>query len=78
MVHKNFSKIVRPLCKLLEKVAGFSFDDACVETFNEINKRLISSPIMSAPNWNLPVEVMYDASDYTIRVVLGKQHEKIF
>ena len=33
---KYFSKIVRPLCMLLEKDTVFSFDKACIEAFNEI------------------------------------------
>ena len=44
---KDFSKITRPLCKLLEKDTLFSFDEACIEAFNEIKKRLIFAPIMS-------------------------------
>ena len=75
---KDFSKIMRSLCKLLEKDVAFSFDKACIKAFNEINKRLISAPIMSAPNWSLPFKIMCDANDYTIRVMLGQSHDKIF
>ena len=32
---KDFSKIAKPLCKLLEKDAIFSFDEACMITFEE-------------------------------------------
>ena len=35
---KDFSKIVKPLCKLLEKDATFNFDEACMTTFDEIKK----------------------------------------
>ena len=28
-------------------------------------------PIVRAPNWKLPFEVMCDASDFSIRAVLG-------
>ena len=66
------------LYKLLEKDAIFSFDDACVEDINEIEKRLISTPFRLAHDWNLPFEIMCDASNYAIGVVLGKHHEKIF
>ena len=75
---KDFSRIVRPLCKLLKKDVVFSFDEACIEAFNEIKKRLIFAPIMSALDWSLPFEIMCDASDYAIRVVLGQRHDKIF
>ena len=70
---KDFSKIVRSLCKLLEKDVVFSFDEAYIKGFNEIKKRLISTAIMSAPDWTLPFEIMCDASDYAIRVVLRQR-----
>ena len=41
---KDFSKIVRPLCRLLEKDAKFEFDEACMSTFKEIKARLIIAP----------------------------------
>ena len=47
---KDLSKIVILLCKLLEKDFVFAFDEACVEAFNEIKKRLIFAPIMSTPD----------------------------
>ena len=50
---KDFSKIVRSLCKLLEKYVVFAFDEAFIDAFNKIKKRIISAPIMSAPNWSL-------------------------
>ena len=47
---KDFSKIARPLCRLLEKDAKFEFDEACKSTFEEIKARLIIAPIMATPN----------------------------
>ena len=43
---KNFSKISRPLCRLLEKYANFDFDESCRFAFEEIKSRLVSAPIM--------------------------------
>ena len=37
---------------------------------------LVSPPIMKCPNWNLPFEIMCDASDYAIGVVLGQMEDK--
>lgn len=51
---KEFSKISKPLCNLLEKDRSFSFDEACVQAFNELKKRLIFAPIIIAPDWSLP------------------------
>ena len=78
MFIKDFSKIVRPLCRLLEKDATFVFDEACLGSFMEIKKRLISALIMSSPNWSLPFEIMCDTNDCTIRAVLVQHHDKIF
>ena len=46
---KDFSKISRPLCKLLKKDAKFEFDEACRFAFKEIKSRLIIAPIMATP-----------------------------
>ena len=37
---------------------------------------LVSPPIMRSPNWELPFEIMCDASDYAIGVVLGQRENK--
>ena len=37
---------------------------------------LVSPSIMRSPNWDLPFEIMCDASDYAIGVVLGKWEDK--
>ena len=68
---------MRLLCKLVEKDAIFSFDEACIEAFNKIKKRLIFSPIMLALNLSLPFEIMCDMSDYAIGAMLGQHHDKI-
>ena len=43
---KDFSKISRPLCRLLEKDAKFYFDESCRVAFEEIKSILVSAPIM--------------------------------
>ena len=59
---KDFSKISRPLTNLLQKDVPFVFDDDCVEAFGILKKTLISAPIVQPPDWNLPFEIMCDAS----------------
>ena len=49
---KDFSKISRPLCRLLEKDAKFDFDELCKAAFDEIKSRLVTAPIMVTPDWN--------------------------
>ena len=46
---KNFSKIARPLCRLLEKDTRFNFDESCKAAFEEIKIKLVQAPIMAAP-----------------------------
>ena len=47
---KNFSKIARPLCMLLEKDTKFNFDADCQSSFEEIKCRLVEAPIMAKPD----------------------------
>ena len=75
---KDFSKISRPLCRLLEKDAKFNFDELCKVAFDEIKSRLVTTPIMVTLDWNKEFEIMCDASDYAMRDVLGQRTEKIF
>ena len=42
---KYFSKISRPLCRLLEKDTNFDFDKSCRSAFEEIKSRLVSLPL---------------------------------
>ena len=49
---KDFSKISRPLYRLLEKDAKFEFDESCRSAFDEIKSRLVIAPIMVILDWN--------------------------
>ena len=70
---KDFSKLSKPLCNLLEKNSAFDFDDICLQAFNAIKEKLISAPVMTVPDWSQPFEVMCDASDFAIGAVLGQK-----
>ena len=73
---KDFSKISRPLTNLLQKDIPFVFDDDCLEAFETLNKALISAPIVQPPDWNLPFEILCDASDYAVGAILGQRVDK--
>ena len=68
---KDFSKIARPLTNLLDKDMSFTFDNECINSWEKLNKEMISAPIISAPNWSNSFEIMCDASDFAIGAVLG-------
>ncbi|RVW63875.1 Retrovirus-related Pol polyprotein from transposon 17.6 [Vitis vinifera] len=72
---KDFSKISKPLCELLVKDAKFEWDDKCQRSFELLNQFLTSAPIVRAPNWELPFEVMCDSSDYAIGAILGQRED---
>ncbi|XP_062089565.1 uncharacterized protein LOC133796098 [Humulus lupulus] len=48
---KDFSKISKPLCNILKKDIPFHFDGACLKAFQDLKERLISAPIIIAPDW---------------------------
>ena len=75
---KDFSKIARPLCRLLEKDSRFNFDDSCRIAFEEIKSKLVKAPVMAAPDWDQGFEIMCDASDFAMGAALGQRKEKIF
>jgi len=68
---KDFSKITKSLCNLLVKENELNFDYECLDAFSLIKTKLVTAPIIIAPDWDLPFELMCDASDYAIGAVLG-------
>ena len=75
---RDFSKIARPLCRLLEKDTKFYFDESCQKAFEEIKFRLVEAHIMGKSYWNREFEIMCDASDFAVGAVLGHIDEKVF
>ncbi|KAI3767638.1 hypothetical protein L2E82_17938 [Cichorium intybus] len=75
---KDFSKITKPLTQLLQNDVKFDFNDECVNAFEFLKLQLTTAPIMIGPDWNLPFELMTDASDIALGAVLGQRIEKKF
>nr|GEV54398.1 DNA-directed DNA polymerase [Tanacetum cinerariifolium] len=75
---QDFSKIARPMTRLLKKDTPFFFSSECIEAFQTLKKKLTEAPILVAPDWDLPFELMCDASDFAIGVVLGQRKTKHF
>ena len=68
---KDFSKISKPLSNLLLQGTPFEFDDQCTQAFSILREKLISVPIVIAPDWDLIFGLMCDARDFTIGAILG-------
>ncbi|GJT92424.1 reverse transcriptase domain-containing protein [Tanacetum coccineum] len=75
---KDFLKITRPITKLLEKDTPFEFNDERQKAFELLKEKLTCAPMIVTPNWNLPFELMCNASDFAVRTVLGQKDGKNF
>jgi hypothetical protein len=59
---KDFSKIAKPMTKLLEKNKAFEWTRECQASFEELKKRLTSSPILILPDLTKKFNIYCDAS----------------
>nr|GEV23091.1 reverse transcriptase domain-containing protein [Tanacetum cinerariifolium] len=75
---KDFSKISKPMTHLLKKNSSFIFSNDCIQAFQILKKKLTEAPILIAPNWDQPFELMCDGSDFAVGAVLGQRIEKNF
>nr|GEY54212.1 reverse transcriptase domain-containing protein [Tanacetum cinerariifolium] len=75
---QDFLKIAQLMTRLLEKDTLFIFSKECIEASQSLKKKLTEAPILVALDWDLPFELMCDASDFTIGAVLGKRKTKHF
>ncbi|XP_028763644.1 uncharacterized protein LOC114721918 [Neltuma alba] len=48
-----------------------------MHAFDELRHRLITSPILTIPNWELAFELSYDASNGAVGVILGQRDGKV-
>nr|GFB29585.1 reverse transcriptase domain-containing protein [Tanacetum cinerariifolium] len=63
---------------LLEKNSPFIFSNDCIQAFRTLKEKLTEAPILLAPNWDQPFELMCDASDFAVGAALGQRVEKHF
>jgi hypothetical protein len=59
----NFSKIAKPMTKLLKKEAKFKWSLQCEEIFLTLKKLLTIAPVLAQPDIEKPFDVYCDASD---------------
>ncbi|KAA3465830.1 Retrovirus-related Pol polyprotein from transposon 17.6 [Gossypium australe] len=68
---KDISKVVKPLCTLLEKDIEFSFDEVCLKAFDEMKRGIIKAPIIVTPNWSSPFKLICDTSDFAVGALMA-------
>jgi hypothetical protein len=59
---KDFSKIEKPMTRLLEKNKDFDWTEECHASFEELKKRLTSAPVLILPNVTKTFDIYCDAS----------------
>ncbi|GJY46149.1 reverse transcriptase domain-containing protein [Tanacetum coccineum] len=57
---------------------GNSFKNSLSRLDKMLQRKLTEAPILIAPDWDLPFELMCDASDFAIGAVLGQRKNKHF
>jgi hypothetical protein len=58
----DFSKIAKPLTRLLEKGKIFKWTQVCQESFEELKKRLTTMPVLVLPDLSKKFDIYCDAS----------------
>ena len=64
------------MTSLLCKEKNFLIEEEGKHAFTQLKQTLVEAPILHSPNWDLPFEIMCDASDFAIGAVLGQQIDK--
>ncbi|KAK9011679.1 hypothetical protein V6N11_044524 [Hibiscus sabdariffa] len=74
---KDFSKISKPLCNLLQQNQPFVFDKECQSAFEELKTRLISAPVVVPLDWTSPFELTCDASEHAVGAALRQRRDHL-
>lgn len=67
---EGFSKIARPMIQLLKKEKKFEWTEDCEQSFQELKKRLVSTPVLVLPDIHKDFEVFCDACRQGLGCVL--------
>jgi hypothetical protein len=70
---KDFSKIAKPMAKLLEKNKTFEWTKECQASFEELKKQLTSSPVLVLPDLTKKFDIYCDASRQGLGCVLMQE-----
>jgi hypothetical protein len=70
----DFSRIAKPMTKLLKKGVKFVWTEACDQAFHTLIEHLTSAPVLTQPNMTKPFEVFCDASGTGLGCVLMQEN----
>nr|GEY73997.1 hypothetical protein [Tanacetum cinerariifolium] len=77
-ISKNRIEVNRAKVDAISKLPHPITVKDCIKAFQTLQKKLTEAPILIAPNWDLPFELMCNARNLAIGAVLGQRHEKHF
>jgi hypothetical protein len=69
----DFSRIAKPMTKLLKKGVKFAWSEACEKAFHTLRQHLTSAPVLVQPDNSKPFEVFSDASGTGLGCVLMQE-----
>ena len=67
---QGFSKIALPLTSLTKKNTKFEWNEKCEQSFHELNRRLVTAPILALLESGKEFEIYCDASRQRLSYVL--------
>src|ERR1043165_4288703 len=67
---ENFSKVAKPLTELLKKDKKFQWTPKCEESFQELKRRLTSTPVLAPPDTRRDFDIYCDASRQGLGCIL--------
>jgi hypothetical protein len=70
---EGFSKIGKPVTSLLEKGTEFKWDEKCQDSFDQLNKRLMSPPVLVMPYLQKGFDIYCDACGQGLGCVLMQE-----
>nr|GEW84638.1 reverse transcriptase domain-containing protein [Tanacetum cinerariifolium] len=75
-ISKQGIKVEKAKVDVITKLPHPTTVKECVEAFQALKRKLTEAPILISPDWDMPFELMCDASDFAIGAVLGQRQEK--
>ena len=69
----DFSKIAKPMTRLLQKAVKFVWTPECETAFCTLRTLLTSAPVLGQPDIEKPFDVFYDASGTGLGYVLMQE-----
>jgi hypothetical protein len=70
---EGFSKIAKPMTKLLQKDQKFDWTNGCERSFNELKKSLTTAPVLTLPDTRKDFTMYCDASRWGLGCVLMQE-----